>query len=448
MNTHVTEKYGVFTAASLVVGIVIGSGIFFKADDILVYTNGSVLLGVLCFLLVGIGVIFGALCISQYALHSDAEGGIVAYSKMALGDRFSFMTGWMMVSTYFPSFIVVLAWVAALYTTFVIGTDSELVLWGLTILYLVCAYLNNVLNTGGSGKVQVITTAAKLIPLVVIAFVGLFSYGDLASNPTAIATSVGSDGNILLAIIAIAFAFDGWIIATSTSAEIRDSKKNLPKALIFGVIGILVIYILYFVGMAAIVGPEEIMALGDEHVGVAATEVFGPYGSTIFNTFVVISVYGGLNGMVLSYIRFPHAMVMNGVFKDPSNIKEIDAKYQVSLAGVKFTIPFIVFFVILNYLSMNLEVFTGRGFDTSSLAIIIVYFVYIVLFTKTSQFIKNGDTPKYYYAFIAIAIIISAIVIIGSLIPTPGYMIPNGVLYMLITAAMFIFAVPFVPKKN
>ncbi len=442
MNNKVQEKYGVFTAASLVVGIVIGSGIFFKADDVLVNTGGSVLLGVLAFLFVGIGVLFGALVISQYALLNDGEGGIIAYSKQAFGEKFAFIVGWLMVSLYFPSLIIILAWVCALYTSFVVGIDSSLFIWITTLIYLIIAYLSNVLSPILSGKIQVVTTIAKLIPLVLISIVGLLNISSLFETTQAINTTSGSS-NIFLAIIAIAFTFDGWIIATSVSAEIKDSKKNLPKALIYGVVAIIIIYIAYFIGISAMVGPDQIIALGDAHVGVAAEQLFGSFGNTLINVLVTISVYGALNGLVLTYIRYPHALVVNGVFRDKLHFSKIDERFNVSLGSVYFSLIFVIFFYIFTYITMEVEWFVSRGFDSSAIAIIVVYIVYIILYFGVIKFIKQGITPKIYYLYIALAILTSIIIIGGSLLPTEGVIISNGVLYILLTAFMYIFCFPF-----
>ena len=106
----------------------------------------------------------------------------------------------------------------------------------------------------------------------------------------------------IAAIAPIAFSFDGWTVSTSIGHEVRNSKRNLPRALIISPILILIIYILYFVGISIYLGPETIMALGDEHVYLAARNIFGHLGSKILLTFVVISIIGTVNGLSLIHI--------------------------------------------------------------------------------------------------------------------------------------------------
>ena len=95
------------------------------------------------------------------------------------------------------------------------------------------------------------------------------AFGDTSSVLLSDVTAMKSTGWIA-AIAPIAFSFDGWSVSTSIAHEIKDSKRNLPKALIIAPIFILILYVLYFVGISMYIGPENIMALGDAHVDLAA----------------------------------------------------------------------------------------------------------------------------------------------------------------------------------
>ena len=108
------KKYGLFTAITMIVGIVIGSGIFFKADDVLTYTNGNILLGILVFV-AAIAIIFGSLSISQLATRTDNPGGLIAYAEEFINEKMGSAFGWFQVFLYLPSTIAVFAWVAGIY---------------------------------------------------------------------------------------------------------------------------------------------------------------------------------------------------------------------------------------------------------------------------------------------------------------------------------------------
>ncbi len=96
-------KFGLPTAVTMIVGIVIGSGIFFKADSLYVITNGNILLGCIYWLLGALGIIFGGLTIAEWAKRLDTVGGLISYSEMAFGKVFGFLAGWFQTIIYLPA---------------------------------------------------------------------------------------------------------------------------------------------------------------------------------------------------------------------------------------------------------------------------------------------------------------------------------------------------------
>ena len=109
------KKYGLFTAITMIIGIVIGSGIFFKADDVLKYTNGNVLLGIFIFCIAAIAIIFGSISISQLATRTDKPGGIISYAEEFVNKETASAFAWFLVFLYLPSIIAVVSWVAGIY---------------------------------------------------------------------------------------------------------------------------------------------------------------------------------------------------------------------------------------------------------------------------------------------------------------------------------------------
>ena len=137
----------------------------------------------------------------------------------------------------------------------------------------------------------------------------------------------------IAAITPIAFSFDGWIVATSISHEIKNPKKNLPRALIFAPLFILAIYIAYFVGISTYVGAEKVMSLGDSHVAYAATNLLGEFGSKIILILVIISIIGTINGLILGLIRLPNALAERDLFPHSKKFKNINKNYGISIAS-------------------------------------------------------------------------------------------------------------------
>ncbi|MDU7455352.1 MULTISPECIES: APC family permease [Clostridium] len=408
------NEYGLFTAIAMIVGIVIGSGIFFKSDNILVATGGSVALGVLVFCIAAIAIIFGSLTISQLASRSSKEGGLIAYAEEYYNKSTSCAFGWFQTFLYFPTLIAVVSWVAGIYICILFGIEGTLekqMLIGLAIM--VFLFVINTLSARLGGLFQNASTIIKLIPLLLIAVAGLV-FGDTSSVSFSDITAMKSTGWIA-AIAPIAFSFDGWVVSTSISHEIKDSKRNLPKALIIAPIFILIVYVLYFVGISMYIGPETIMSLGDAHVDLAANNLLGPWGAKIVLIFVIISIMGTINGLTLGMIRLPHSLSVRNMFPKSKVINKIDEKLlmPVNSAIVAFIIAIVWY--IAHYLTTKFGLLPNS--DISEISITMSYTMYILLYVKVIQLGRQGKISGIWNTIInpVLAIIGSLIILFGSM---------------------------------
>ena len=408
------NEYGLFTAIAMIVGIVIGSGIFFKSDNILVATGGSVALGVLVFCIAAIAIIFGSLTISQLASRSSKEGGLIAYAEEYYNKSTSCAFGWFQTFLYFPTLIAVVSWVAGIYICILFGIEGTLekqMLIGLAIM--VFLFVINTLSAKLGGLFQNASTIIKLIPLLLIAVAGLV-FGDTSSVSFSDITAMKSTGWIA-AIAPIAFSFDGWVVSTSISHEIKDSKRNLPKALIIAPIFILIVYVLYFVGISMYIGPETIMSLGDAHVDLAANNLLGPWGAKIVLIFVIISIMGTINGLTLGMIRLPHSLSVRNMFPKSKVINKIDEKLlmPVNSAIVAFIIAIVWY--IAHYLTTKFGLLPNS--DISEISITMSYAMYILLYVKVIQLGRQGKISGIWNTIInpVLAIIGSLIILFGSM---------------------------------
>lgn len=408
------NEYGLFTAIAMIVGIVIGSGIFFKSDNILVATGGSVALGVLVFCIAAIAIIFGSLTISQLASRSSKEGGLIAYAEEYYNKSTSCAFGWFQTFLYFPTLIAVVSWVAGIYICILFGIEGTLekqMLIGLAIM--VFLFVINTLSAKLGGLFQNASTIIKLIPLLLIAVAGLV-FGDTSSVSFSDITAMKSTGWIA-AIAPIAFSFDGWVVSTSISHEIKDSKRNLPKALIIAPIFILIVYVLYFVGISMYIGPETIMSLGDAHVDLAANNLLGPWGAKIVLIFVIISIMGTINGLTLGMIRLPHSLSVRNMFPKSEVINKIDEKLlmPVNSAIVAFIIAIVWY--IAHYLTTKFGLLPNS--DISEISITMSYTMYILLYVKVIQLGRQGKISGIWNTIInpVLAIIGSLIILFGSM---------------------------------
>jgi len=300
------KKYGLFTAICMVVGIVIGSGIFFKAKDVLTAANGNALYSILAWLISGLIMVVIATSFAVMATKYEKVNGVVDYAEVTCGKTYAYLVGWFLSVIYYPAMTSVLAWVSARYTLvimgyieaplFVLGTDAGSSLNSpetitVALFYLVLAYFVNAIAPKLAGKFQISSTAIKLIPIAFIAVVGtviglangtLIKNFDLAAVKVEDISSPAASTGLFPAICSTIFAYEGWIVATAINSEIKDSKKNLPIALCIGTLIIVAAYTLYNIG---ILGLADIVNVTNNGTTVAF-KYFGGVVATIINILV------------------------------------------------------------------------------------------------------------------------------------------------------------------
>lgn len=426
------RNYGLFTAVTMIIGIVIGSGIFFKSDDVLGYTGGNVLLGVCVFCIAAIAIIFGSLAVSQLATRTDKPGGLVTYTEEFVGLRTSSAFGWFYTMLYLPALAAVVAWITGMYVCQLFGWESSVGTWTLIgALVIVVLFIFNTLSAKLGGIFQNAGTVIKLIPLIAIAVLGLI-FGDTApmlSQSAQSFTGAVSSFGWIAAFGPIAFSFDGWIIATTICHEIKDSKRNLPLALTFAPLAVLVIYVAYFVGVTSLVGTENVLAQGNDSVFTAANLLFGAVGGKIILVFVTVSVIGTVNGIILGLIRMPYSMALRGMLPCSNWLRKDSAKLggmPVNSAILAFGLT--MFWLVVNHITQT----AGMRGDVSEIAICVSYLNYIVLYIAVMRLAKRGEIKSKFFGYV-----VPILAILGSLFILSGSIThPLFIYYILICAVV------------
>lgn len=395
MSNKLERKYGLFTAICMVVGIVIGSGVFFKAQNILEKTGGDMPMGIIAWIVGGIIMLVNLLSFAFMSQKYEKVGGVVDYAEALVGPKYGYMMGWFTAVIYFPSMAAILAWVTARYTLdFFVSVNPNFPLlipasqngtalgpecMALTLFLLCATYAVNALSPKLAGKLQTSTTVIKLIPLGLMAVVGIIYglvSGTLQQNFVNDAQVAATSANPLFAAIcATAFAYEGWIIATSINAEIKDSKKNLPKALIIGGIIIAACYILYYIGVAGGATNQELI---DRGATIAFTNIFGGVLGNILNLFIAISCLGTLNGLLLACCRGQYALAARQEGPSPTILGEVDSKTNMPNNSAIVGLLLIAIWFLYFYLTNLAGTWTGAFvFDPSELPIITIYSMYL-----------------------------------------------------------------------
>lgn len=389
------KRYGLFTAITMIVGIVIGSGIFFKSDNILHATGGSVSLGVLVFLLGAVGIVFGGLSLSELASRTDKPGGVIAYALEFAGRRMAGVFGWFQTFFYLPAITVVVSWAVGIYACLLFGWGTGLspegmlpLQLGIGMVFVLAAFVLNVLSARLGGWFQNAATVAKLIPLVVFGALGLVFGNPAEGFRTASPDTLRSTG-WLAAIGPIAFSFDGWTISASISHEVRRPKRNLPIALICAPLFILLSYVLYFVGITSYLGPETVMELGDAHVELAASRLLGPMGAKIILIFVLISVMGTVNGLVLGSIRLPFALGSQGLLPGSERLSWEHPSLKMPVWSALLAWVLTLFWSGTHYLTVRFHLLPNA--DVSEIAITVSYVLYLILYFQVFRLYRRGE---------------------------------------------------------
>lgn len=404
MNKHSNQKkrYGLFTAIAMIVGIVIGSGIFFKSDDVLRYTGGSVVKGVLVFTLAAVSIIFGSLSIAILAEKSKSPKGVIGYAEEFLGKRFTCVFGWFQTYLYFPALLSVVGWVFGVYACMLFGLPQTLEMQtlvafcGVGLLFLV-----NTLAAKLGGGVQVTAMVMKLLPLLGIALMGLLFGRPEAGGGAAAVPAVGGLG-WLAAIGPVAFSFDGWIISTSIAGEMEG--RHLRLALILSPVFILLVYIAYFVGISRMIGPANIIGLGDQHLYVAAEALLGTAGAKVMLVFIVVSVMGTVNGVIIGMIRLPYLLAQEGMAPGSAWLSMLDSRTQTPIHSAFYGFCIAVLWLGIHYFSQRVDLLPGS--DVSEIAIMTSYLLYIAFYVKVIQ-LGKGSVYNW---------VVSLLAILGSLI--------------------------------
>ena len=410
MSEKLERKYGLFTAICMVVGIVIGSGVFFKAQTILQKTGGNMPLGILAWIIGGAIMLVCLLTFSFMGQKYERVNGLVDYAEATVGPRYGYMMGWFSATIYFPAMTSVLAWVTARYTLVfitsafpnfpmtipadqggcVIGPECM----ALTLVILCFSYGVNALSPKLAGKLQTGTTVIKLIPLAMMAVVGLvvgLISGQMQENFVNSATveAATATNPLFAAVCATAFAYEGWIIATSINAEIKDSRRNLPKALVIGGIVIAATYILYYIGVAGGASNQQLI---DQGATVAFTNIFGGVLGNILNLFIAISCLGTTNGLMLGCTRCMYALAARGEGPAPEVFDQVDEKTNMPGNSAIFALMVTAAWFLYFYLSNLAGTWTGPFvFDSSELPIITIYLMYLPILIQWMR--KEKDQP-------------------------------------------------------
>ena len=381
------KRYTLPVAIAMVVGTVIGSGIFFKAEAVLKGTGGNLGIGILAFIIMGVVMIISACTFGIVAQSHEGVDGLVGFAKASCGKTYSYYVGWFMAVVYYPSLVGVLCWLPARYFGVLIGWEDPTSgpVMTLAIFFMVVTYLMNALAPRLAGKFQISTTIIKLVPLLLMAIVGTIvglSNGQINYNfANVVDPSVAPLAGLFGGVVSLAFAFEGWICATSIGSELKDSKRNLPKALLIGTVIVAIVYVVYYIGLSGAIDSATLMENAQSGAKSAFMSVFGQVGGIAIFAFVSISCWGTCNGLMMAVTRGMYDLAADGENEKLAMFRNIDPTTNMPTNSTVFGI-FVSGLWLVYFYGANLTAgwFGPFCFDSSELPIITLYALYIPIY--------------------------------------------------------------------
>lgn len=296
----------------VVIGTVIGSGIFLVPGPVLRQNGGDVRLALLVWVIAGVLSLLGALTYAEMGAAKPDAGGLYLYIRDAFGPLIAFLYGW---TAFFVIASGSVATLAVAFTSYLqqfvsVSPTVSKVIAALVVLVVMAV---NVRGVRQGADVQNVTTALKAGAIVVMSVLLLA----LGTRPAGEAAAGAAGGSLLsgvgLAMIAVLWAYEGWQYVTFSAGETIEPQRNFPRALVLGTLLLIAIYLLANVAYLAALGTNGVMA--SERVAAdAVTAVLGPAAGKVIAAVILVSMFSAANGITMTAPRLYFSMARDRVF--------------------------------------------------------------------------------------------------------------------------------------
>jgi APA family basic amino acid/polyamine antiporter len=300
---------GFWAAVSIVMGNMIGSGVFLLPSSLASY-RGLSLAG---WAVSAGGAVLLALVFARLARQLPATGGLYAYTRAAFGDFAGFLVAW----GYWLSIVGTLAALAVAFVGYldpfvpsIVRAPAAAAALAIVTVWIVIGV--NIAGVGLAGRVQIVTTALKLLPLAVVGVGGLLYFQPEAfTMPSTATTPMGSQ--LLTVVTLTLWAFLGLECATIPAGSVREPTRTIPLATVLGTVITALVYIVSTVGVMSLVDPDA-LATSTAPFADAAAQLLGSVGGQLVAVGAAISCFGALNGWALMAAQLPMAAAADGLF--------------------------------------------------------------------------------------------------------------------------------------
>ncbi len=437
--SHLKKEIGLFSGISILAGIMIGSGIFVFASLVFVEVGYAPGLSILAWLIGGVITLFSGLTYAELGTMFPETGGYYVYLRKAYGKGVAFLSG---VMNFFLSssgsiallalvFVEIFSYMVPM-STVLIKVIAALIIVGLTAI--------NILGVKMGAWVQKIFFIAKLIPLIGIIILGFF-FGtetlNLSFTPSTQVSFLQLLPMIGFAVVTTLWAYEGWTNLNTIAGEMKNVKKDLPRALMMAIGLVTVVYIFFIIALYRLIPFATLLSIdGSANLPVMAMmDRFGQTGMLVIFVSVMVSIFGALNGSVMVFPRVYYAMSIDGTFF--KSFQKVHKTYGTPVVAMVASGAMAIVLLLFNIRELlTFVVLGGLIFNT-------LIFISVFLFRKRE---KDMERPYkvFGYPYIPIIAILGLMglfvaTLIQSFVPS---MIGLGVLLVAFIVYQFIL------KKN
>ncbi len=337
-TSSLAKKIGFWSATSIIIGSIIGSGVFMKPASMASQLGSPVWL-TLVWVIAGIFSLFGALIYAELGAMMPETGGIYVYFRKMFGGFVAFLYGWAAFSVINTASVAAISFVCAQYADYFLHLPrfdvlmEQSVIWhipfigdlhplenfgvkALAILLVIVFTVLNYMSTRAGSAFQVVSTFIK-VAVIALLVIGIFISGNGSFNNFIAAENPKEGGALMSGIIAAMtgafFAYDGWINIASMAGEVKDPQKNIPKSLLLGVFVCVAVYVLVNQAYLYVLPVEKVAAsslVAADAIGVA----LGNTGEAIIAALIIVCTLGAINGNTMATTRITYAMGKDKVF--------------------------------------------------------------------------------------------------------------------------------------
>lgn len=311
---HLVRTLGLVDAVSMVVGIILGSGIFVAPATVALLAPNIGMAAALW----AVGAVvagFGALVYAECGARLPLDGGFFVFFERAFGWRWAFVSGWAALLISYPTSLAGVAVLGAQYLGAAFpGWQDWGQAWAIGTIFL-AAVLNAVGVTLGRWAQRIMTGAKLLAIFSVLAAAIWAAFGDAPLTPLSAPAKMtglpqGGVGLLLQALATLMWSYDGWTDITMVAGEVREPSKNLPRAVLLSLFILFAVYATVQIAVMVLLGDQ---AQGSDQVlALALQRAFGAHGGRILGLLVLLTTLGSIHGVLFATSRLAWAMAEQG----------------------------------------------------------------------------------------------------------------------------------------